>query len=221
MIASEIRWGQLSLTIVGATEFASPNHESVFQQAVSLQVSNQCRGGLIGFSALPGQSSWHIAVMIPARVIQLNEPHTAFGQSSSQQAIRGECPGFLTSGPYSVKDAMPVRRKNRSRPGSKFAFEMRVRTARFAFEYADRRSGRIVVDACFSASIDARRLVCINPVGIAQIQHRIFTATKADALMSTGQKTAAPKSRYHGCPPLFLVTMTTNAGRSSFSLPSP
>ena len=62
-----------------ATEFRAPQDERVFPQTGALEVLDECGATLIHQLGGGLHSALDVAVMIPATVIELNEPHAAFG----------------------------------------------------------------------------------------------------------------------------------------------
>ena len=68
-----------------------------------LQVADQGRARLVGLAAELADAAGQPAVVVPAGVIELNEPHVALGQPSGQQAVGGKRPRLAESGPYSSK----------------------------------------------------------------------------------------------------------------------
>src|SRR5258708_12000411 len=79
MVTAIVIRSQLALAVVGPAEFASPDHQGLFQQASLLQVLDQCGGSLVYVLTLSFYFSRQIAMAIPPLVIQLDETHTAFG----------------------------------------------------------------------------------------------------------------------------------------------
>src|ERR1051326_2688531 len=71
------------------SEFATPNHQRVIQQAAALQVADQRGCGLIDFLADLIERLADIGVMIPVGVIKLHKPDTALDQTRRQETIIG------------------------------------------------------------------------------------------------------------------------------------
>src|SRR5215471_3279652 len=86
-VSAVIVSGQAPLAVNCASEFAAPNHQSVFKHAACLQILHKSGSRLIGGLALGGQAAWQITMMIPIAVEELNEPHTSLSQAPRQQAI--------------------------------------------------------------------------------------------------------------------------------------
>ena len=83
MIAPKVRAVEFSLTIIGPTEFTSPNHEGVLEQSTLFQVRHQSIRGLVGFLALPLDSAGQTPVLVPTRVVELDEAYPLFGEPAS------------------------------------------------------------------------------------------------------------------------------------------
>ena len=92
VITTKIRL-DLALTVIGATEFAAPDYQSIIQQTPLLEVLDQSGGRLVSFFAQLGQGTRQTAVMIPVLMIQLNESHAAFGHAACLQTICRESAG--------------------------------------------------------------------------------------------------------------------------------
>ena len=82
MIATEIASVELALAIVGAAKLTTPNNQGVFEHATRLQVGDEGGRCLVGFLALSPDATGQTTVLIPARVIKLNETYVFFRQSS-------------------------------------------------------------------------------------------------------------------------------------------
>ena len=88
------------LTKGGASEFASPNDEGVFEQTAFLQVLNEGGGWGVGVDALLFELGEKVAVLVPSGMHELNEAGPAFQKAAGGQAIVGEGSAFAgTSGP--------------------------------------------------------------------------------------------------------------------------
>ena len=82
VIAAVIIFGELALGIAGATKFAAPNHERIFEHPALFEVLDQGGAGLVGFARLGPDACREIAVLVPALMIKLDEAHTALGQTT-------------------------------------------------------------------------------------------------------------------------------------------
>ena len=87
MIASKLVSSQPPLTIICPSKFARPDNQCVLKHSALFQIFDQCCGSLICFSTLVAESSWQAAMLIPTRMIKLNEPNTTFSKTSGQQTI--------------------------------------------------------------------------------------------------------------------------------------
>ena len=73
---------QSALRIDGPAELASPDDESIVEQASFFEVFDQGFGGLIGVTALEFDRVGQSSMMVPAHVKKLNESDIAFSESS-------------------------------------------------------------------------------------------------------------------------------------------
>ena len=87
MIPTKIRFSHLALAIVGASKFASPNNERVFQKTARFQVLDQCHRSLVGLFRVVSHIAGTISVGVPSRMENLDKRHPAFRESSSHKAI--------------------------------------------------------------------------------------------------------------------------------------
>src|SRR5205823_15020634 len=95
MIAAVIVLFNFALAIDRAPEFAAPNHQCVVQQTALLEVFDQGSAGLVGVFALFFDAFRQIAVLIPATMVELDEPHAALGHAAREQTVVGEGAGLL------------------------------------------------------------------------------------------------------------------------------
>src|SRR5437868_5450328 len=70
-----------------SSEFAAPNHQRMIQQAPLLQIPKQRSGRPVYLARYLFERAAQISVMIPVRVIELYESHSALHQASRQQTI--------------------------------------------------------------------------------------------------------------------------------------
>ena len=78
----------------GPAKFTSPDNQRILEQAAPFEILNQGSASLVRLSTLPLDPPFDIAVMIPPRMVHLNEPHPAFGETPRQKTVMREC--FLT-----------------------------------------------------------------------------------------------------------------------------
>ena len=76
-------------------EFGTPHHQRLVEQTSLLEIFQEARDGLIDLLAIAGMICLKIAVSVPGScsataVVDLNEPHAAFDQTSSCQAQLAE-----------------------------------------------------------------------------------------------------------------------------------
>ena len=61
-------------------EFTTPNHQGILEHSALFQILNQRGTRLVGLSTLVAHTLFHVAVVIPTRVIDLDKPDTSFTQ---------------------------------------------------------------------------------------------------------------------------------------------
>ena len=136
-----------------------------------------------------------VAVLVPALVIELDEPHAALGQPAREQAVGGKVPGVLASGPYR-SNVSAVSFETSITPGHAGLHAIRhlvLRDARVDFGVAE-RLGRVRVQVLQPIQQQPPALAR-DAVGIAEIEHRIRAAAELHALMLRRQEAAAPQAR--------------------------
>ena len=102
MVAAVIRGGELALRVDRPAELAAPDDQRVVEQPALLEVLDECGGGLVGVVALRADLVGQVAVLVPAHVIELDEPDAALGQAAGEQAIRGVAAGLVDVGAVHV-----------------------------------------------------------------------------------------------------------------------
>ena len=158
-------------------------------------------------------------MVVPARVVELDEPHVPLGQPAGQQAVRRERPGRLRVRAVQVEHVLRLLRRGPSPPARSSASGRPSRTGR-----PGRRSpGRprsSAWRACSSASRSSifRRDSRGHAVRVVEVQHRVLAgcgtarpgAGSAGSRCPTAGRTAPARSGPSR-------SSTTNAGRFSFS----
>ena len=98
MVAPKIAFAKLALAIHRPSKLARPDDKRIVEQPTLFEIANERGGRLIHLSAFFGQLAGQIRVMVPASVVQLDEPHTPLDHAAGQQAVGGErarLPRFL------------------------------------------------------------------------------------------------------------------------------
>ena len=83
------------------TEFAAPDDEGFIEHAALLEIADETCAGLVGILALGVEFRGEGAVLVPARVHELDELSSAFGETTGEQTIAGE--GARLMDPWSVE----------------------------------------------------------------------------------------------------------------------
>ena len=77
-----------------AAEFATPNHECVFEESAFPEIFDECSGGLIDFAADLIECGIEVgafaAVVVPVRVVELDEADAAFDHAAGEEAVVGK-----------------------------------------------------------------------------------------------------------------------------------
>ena len=73
-----------------AAKFTAPDNESVFEHAALLEVADEGSGALVDESRRGVDAVFDSTVVLPAAVIQLDEPDTALGNPAGEQAVGGK-----------------------------------------------------------------------------------------------------------------------------------
>src|SRR5690348_8808789 len=87
MIPSVILFLDLSLAVNGAAKFTAPDYQRIVEHAALLEVFDKGSARLICILALFADSFWKIAVLVPAAMIELNEPDAPFRHAAGEEAI--------------------------------------------------------------------------------------------------------------------------------------
>ena len=225
MVPAVVILSECSLAVHGPAEFAAPNHQRVVQQPALFQVLHQRRAGPVHVLALPANLAGQAAVLVPAAVEQLHEPHAALTILLASRQFRAKPPLTpLSSTPYIARISFVSFDKSVS-PGTDVCIRNAI--SYWAIRVSISGSPRLpdgqfvqlahaVQHGAARGGIDTRR--------IGQVQHGIALAAEPNALMFAGQEAAAPqprKDRLVGLVSAPCEIMTTKHGRSSLSLPRP
>ena len=98
VVAAIVLFGEGTLAIVCAAEFAAPDDEGLVEQTALFEIEYERGGGLVGVFALSLDLHGQVIVAVPALVIELHEAHAALGEFSCEQAIGGERAGHEAFG---------------------------------------------------------------------------------------------------------------------------
>ena len=79
----------LSLEHGSASEFPTPDHQCVIQHVALLEILDEGPGGLVGQAAAGVHVLDQPAVVVPAAMVEMDEPYAALGQPAGQQAVGG------------------------------------------------------------------------------------------------------------------------------------
>merc|ERR1711923_318716 len=88
MVAARIRASALGHR--SSTELPAPDHEGVLEHAALLEILDEGGGGSVAVRAADVHVLLESAVVIPAAVVEMDEPHPAFGETTGVQAVARE-----------------------------------------------------------------------------------------------------------------------------------
>ena len=83
-------FGQFSLGINGAAEFASADHDGVLEQSALLEVPYESGRRLVDVLALLADFGREAAVLVPTPMKELYERNAPLGEPAGDQAIVGK-----------------------------------------------------------------------------------------------------------------------------------
>src|ERR1700722_894950 len=90
MIAAVGGGGERALAVYGTAELPAPDHQRVIEQAALLEVLDKRRGSSVHVERLQANLLRQCAVLIPAAMEELDEPHSTFGHAAREQTIAGK-----------------------------------------------------------------------------------------------------------------------------------
>jgi hypothetical protein len=73
-----------ALGVDGPAELAAPDDQRLVEQAAPLEVRDEGGGGLVGVLALVAELLGQFAVLVPAPVQHLHDPHAALDETAGQ-----------------------------------------------------------------------------------------------------------------------------------------
>ncbi len=95
MVAAKVAWRDLPLAVVRPAKLPTPDHERLIQKTTPLKVGDQRVATLIDILGELLDPARQPTVMIPTRMVKLNEANASLGESSGKQAVGGEGAGRL------------------------------------------------------------------------------------------------------------------------------
>ena len=113
MVAAVVVLRQRSLAVDGPAELAAPDHQRLVEQTALFQVLDEGGGGLVDVLALAADLRRQAAVLVPAAVHELDEPHAALDHPPGEQAVAGEAAvdRAVSSRPYMSQDRLRLARQ--------------------------------------------------------------------------------------------------------------
>ena len=159
-----------------------------------LQVLDQRRRGLVGVAALDVELGGQVAVLVPAGVHDLHEPHAALDQPAGHQAVVGE--RALLAGPRgrtSSSTSAGSLREVGQLGHAGLHLDTPSRTGRCAWRSRGRRSRCSFISFSRAMSSSRPRRICAaHAVGVRQVEHRVAAAAELHALEPRRQEARAP-----------------------------
>ena len=215
MIATEVVAAEFALGVVGATKFAAPDDKGVLQHAALFQILNETGRGLVGFLALFGNAAFETAVLVPTLVIELDEFHPALGHASGHEAIVSKAAGFFDIGAVELFHGLGLAAEvggfgdGGLHPVGHFI----LGDAGIDLGIAGGIALKLVQ---FAESIQHEATTAaIHAVGILQVEYGVFVGPESNALVATGQKSAAPETGVEGLA-TFVLGDENDEGREVF-----
>ena len=105
VVASEVVFGDIALTVGGAAEFAAPDDEGFVEETALFEVGDEGGGALIGFCAFLADAAGETAVVVPVAVAELDEADAAFGETAGEETVVSEA-GFALFRAVGVEDGL-------------------------------------------------------------------------------------------------------------------
>jgi hypothetical protein len=200
VVASVVFGGQLALGIARAAEFSTPDHECFVQQSPLFQIGHQSRGCLIDVHCLFGYFKWQVTVLVPALVIELNEPHAVFGQLAREQTVGRVRTRNKAFGTVQFDNIIRLFRQIH------YLRHCRLHTVSH-FILLDLRGNLRIAEFLIRQVIQFRKLVehiaalfPVHSVGIAQVKHRILALAELHTLMHRVEEAVRPQFGIHALP---------------------
>ena len=177
-----------------AAELAAEDDQRVFEHFALLEVGDQRGRALVHELGRGGDALLDAAVVVPAAVVEMDEPHVPLGQPASQQAVGREGPiGSL--GPVQIQHVLRFVCEVHQLGDAGLHLEGE-------FVLADPRGDlgivhRVVVQLIQLADgiHHVALTLHVHSAGAAQVQHRIPLGVEVDALEAAGQEAAVPLPR--------------------------
>ena len=146
--------------------------------------------------------SWHwlricvgqVAVLVPAHVIKLDEPHAALGQAAGQQAVGGVAAGLLNVGAVEVEDRLRLVREVGQLGNRRLHAIAQLVLGDPGDDLGVAGLGvvQVVERGDVVEHLPPRRPRAAGRVG--EIEHRLLAAAQLHALVARGQEAASPQA---------------------------
>ena len=135
-----------------------------------------------------------VAVLVPAHVIELDEPHAALGQAAGQQAVGGEAAGLLDVGAVQVEDRLRLARQVGQLGHRRLhaVGQLVLGDAGDDLRVAGLGVVQVVERGDVVEHLPPRRPRAAGRVG--EVEHRLLAAAELDALIARRQEAAAPEA---------------------------
>lgn len=177
----------------GASEFAAPDDECVFEEAALFEVGDEGGAGLIGLAALVDEAFFDLGVVVPSGVVDLDEADAALGEAAGEEGVVGE-------GVFGVAGFGAVEVEG----GLAFLGEVHE----FGGSGLHAVGHFVGVDACFDFGVEGRVELLLVEIadevdgialgfhvearGIGHVEDGIAGGAEGHALVGGGEETAAP-----------------------------
>ena len=198
MVSAVIGTGEGALAVDRATEFAAPDDKGIVEQTALLEVGQQRGGGLVDVATLQAEVAGQVVMLVPASVIELNEPYAPLCHATGEQTVRRVGAWFAGGvaveieglfglagevGQIGNRGLHAIRHLVLGNAGLDFRVAVIVELALIEL-------GEPIQHAATTGVIDARR--------IGEVEHGIAVLAEVDPLVAGRQKAGAPQSRVKG-----------------------
>ena len=182
----------VALDEYSSSEFSTPNDDGVVEEATLGEVFDQGGGRLIGVAALEFELGGKVAMLIPARVHELDEAYSALDEATSEEAVVGVGAFFLDIGSIHFEDVLGFLGDvgEVGHTGLHAEGKFVLRDAGFDFGVA------VVLESLFVKFLDIGEDSLAEVGGhsgrVGEIQNRVTFAAESDALVLRREEARAP-----------------------------
>ena len=74
----------------GSAEFSAEDDQGIVEHTSLFEIADEGGGGAIDFAYFRFDVAFQVPMVVPVAVVELDEAHASFGETSSEQAVAGE-----------------------------------------------------------------------------------------------------------------------------------